>query len=251
MTDGELPESHPRYESLRTRERLVAGVDAGLTSRQGLIAQGRGEAFDYLLGERTIDSARRAARAAAAHLLEAEHAVLSVNGNVAALCPAAMVELAAASGARLEVNLFHRTDERVARIVDRLETHGAEEVLGRDPDGQIPGLEHDRALVDSEGIGRADVVLVPLEDGDRAAALAAMGKTELVVDLNPQSRSARHATVPIVDNIVRAIPTIRQAVEELTGASESELEKLIERFDPAAALTDAERVIRTASDEEH
>jgi 4-phosphopantoate--beta-alanine ligase len=62
------PESHPRYQSLLIRERLVAGVRAGITSQEGLIAHGRGEAFDYLLGERTIGSAIRASRAAAALL---------------------------------------------------------------------------------------------------------------------------------------------------------------------------------------
>jgi Uncharacterized protein conserved in archaea len=51
MTDvDEVPESHPRRDPLRARERLAAGVENGLTSRHGLVAHGRGEAFDYLLG---------------------------------------------------------------------------------------------------------------------------------------------------------------------------------------------------------
>ncbi|MFW6384383.1 MAG: phosphopantothenate/pantothenate synthetase, partial [Halodesulfurarchaeum sp.] len=88
MTDeAEIPADHPRHDSLVTRHRIEEGIDAGITSRQGLIAQGRGEAFDYLLGERTIASADRAERAAAAALLGADHPVLSVNGNVAALVP--------------------------------------------------------------------------------------------------------------------------------------------------------------------
>ena len=57
MTGPDVPESHPRYESLLTRHRIEAGVEKGITSRQGLIAQGRGEAYDYLLGEQTIPSA--------------------------------------------------------------------------------------------------------------------------------------------------------------------------------------------------
>jgi len=87
----EIPESHPRYESLLTRHRIEDGVERGITSPQGLIAQGRGEAFDYLLGEETTPSADEAARAAAAHLLLADHPVVSVNGNVAALVPGAVV----------------------------------------------------------------------------------------------------------------------------------------------------------------
>ena len=248
MTDVEGPESPPRYESLRTRHRIEEGVDKGITSRQGLIAQGRGEAFDYLLGERTIPSAREAERVAAAHLLLAEHPVLSINGNVAALCPGELVELAEASGAKLEVNLFNRTPERMQAIVDHLREHGAEAVLGLTADGRIPGLDHERAKVDAEGIGKADVVLVPLEDGDRAEALAAMGKTELVVDLNPMSRSAQSATVPIVDNIVRAVPNVTESVRELRGASREELEAIVENFDREEALADAERAIRGGAD---
>ena len=62
MSKIDVPEDHPRYESLLTRHRIEAGVDRGITSKQGLIAEGRGEAFDYLLGERTIDSADAALR---------------------------------------------------------------------------------------------------------------------------------------------------------------------------------------------
>ena len=56
----------------------------------------------------------------------------------------------------------------------------------------------------------ADVVLVPLEDGDRCEALVAMGKTVLVVDLNPLSRTARTATVTIVDEVGRAAQALRE-----------------------------------------
>ena len=248
MTGPEIPESHPRYESLLTRHRIEEGVDLGITSRQGLIAQGRGEAFDYLLGEETIPSADDAERAAAAYLLRAEQAVLSINGNVAALAPGEMVELAETTGADLEVNLFNRTEERMERIADHLREHGAEEVLGLTADGRIPGLDHERAKVDADGIESADVVLVPLEDGDRAEALAEMGKTELVVDLNPMSRSAQSATVPIVDNLIRAVPNITAHARDLADASADELDDIIENFDREAALDAAERRIRAAEE---
>jgi 4-phosphopantoate--beta-alanine ligase len=240
----EIPADHPRHESLVTRHRIEAGVEAGITSKQGLVAQGRGEAYDYLLGEQTISSADEAERVAAAYLLLADHPVLSVNGNVAALVPGEMVELAESTGAALEVNLFNRTAERMDAIADYLREHGAEDVKGLAADARIPGLEHERAKVDADGIYEADVVLVPLEDGDRAEALAAMGKTELVIDLNPLSRSAQSAAVPIVDNVVRAVPNITRHARELRGKSREELEEIVAAFDREAALDAAERAIR-------
>ena len=247
MSDIEVPESHPRYQSLLTRHRIEEGVAKGITSIQGLIAEGRGEAFDYLLGERTIESADAAARAAAAHLLLARHPVLSVNGNVAALVPGETVALADATGADVEVNLFNRSDERIRAIADHLREHGAEDVKGMTADARIPGIDHERARVDADGIHDADVVLVPLEDGDRAEALAEIGTTELVVDLNPLSRSAQAASVPIVDNVVRALPNMTDHARSLADADEAELDAIAEAFDPEAALTAAERVIREPS----
>jgi 4-phosphopantoate--beta-alanine ligase len=244
MTDVHLPDDHPRFESLETRHRIEAGVESGITSLQGLVAQGRGEAFDYLLGERTLESADAAERAAAAHLLLAEHPVVSVNGNVAALVPDGVVDLAAAVDADLEVNLFNRTDERMRAIADHLRAHGATEVKGLTADARIPGLSHERAKVDADGIYDADVVVVPLEDGDRAEALAAMGKTEVVIDLNPLSRSARTAAVPIVDNIVRAVPNVAAHARDLRDAPREDLERIVAEFDRAAALDGAEATIR-------
>ncbi len=245
MTDGEIPEDHPRRASLVTRHRIEAGVEAGITSKQGLIAQGRGEAFDYLLGERTLPSAAAAERAAAARLLLADHPVISVNGNVAALVPDEVVALAEAVDADLEVNLFNRTEERMAAIATHLRDHGAATVKGLTGDGEIPGLDHARGTVDADGIGAADVVVVPLEDGDRAAALADMGKTEIVIDLNPGSRSPRTAAIPIVDNVVRAVPNVTSHARDLTDASPDERRGIVESFEPDAALDAAEAAIRS------
>ena len=47
-----IPRSHPRAKSLLIRKKLVEGFDNGLVAKEGLLAQGRGEAFDYLLGEK-------------------------------------------------------------------------------------------------------------------------------------------------------------------------------------------------------
>ena len=83
-------------------------------------------------------------------------------------------------------------------IADLLREKGAKEVLGEHPDASVPGLEHVRALATRGGICDTDVVLIPLEDGDRCEALTAMGKKVIAIDLNPLSRTARKATVRMV-----------------------------------------------------
>jgi len=214
MTD--IPKSHPRYESLLRREKVVDGFREGIVVPQGLIAHGRGEMFDYLLGERTTKEARAASRAAAALLLRAKNPVISVNGNVAALCASDVVKLASVVKARLEVGLFHRTDERVSKIQKLLERHGGKRVLGFLPDARIPGLESMRGLCAREGIYSADVVLVPLEDGDRTQALVRMKKKTIAIDLNPMSRTSMTATISIVDEVTRAIPELIRNIEDLS-----------------------------------
>ncbi|AHF99554.1 hypothetical protein HALLA_12895 [Halostagnicola larsenii XH-48] len=243
--EEEIPEDHPRYQDLLTRHRIEAGVEKGITHLQGMHAEGRGSAFDYLLGEETIPSAAAAERAAAAQLLLAEHPVLSINGNVAALVPGEMVDLAAAVDADLEVNLFNRTPERIDAIAEHLVEHGAEDVKGIEADARIPNLDHKRAKVDSDGIYTADVVVVPLEDGDRAEALEAMGKTEIVIDLNPLSRSPQVAEIPIVDNIIRAVPNMTEQALDLEDETESTLRRIVEDFDREQALAAAEERIRS------
>ena len=233
MTD--IPKSHPRYASLVLRERLVEGFRQGYVVPQGLIAHGRGEMFYYLLGERTTKEARAAERAAAALLLGAKRPVISVNGNVAALCPEEVVGLAEASGARIEVGLFHRSDERVSKIEQVLKRAGAKDVLGFLPDARIPGLESMRGLCCSEGIYSADVVLVPLEDGDRAEALSRMGKKTIAVDLNPMSRTARAATVTIVDEVSKAIPEVTRSVEDMED-DKAEVRRVLAKYDRDANL---------------
>ena len=69
----------------------------------------------------------------------------------------------------------------------------------------------------------ADVILVPLEDGDRCEALVKMGKTVIAIDLNPLSRTARTATLTIVDELTRALPNITSACTNLTGAEREDL----------------------------
>jgi 4-phosphopantoate--beta-alanine ligase len=174
---------------------------------QGLIAHGRGEAFDYILGEKTPEVALRQEQLAVLTMMSAKNPVISVNGNVAALCPEAIVKLSQVLNAPLEVNLFYRTQERERAIEDVLRKSGATSVLGVDPNEQesIPEISHQRRIVDSRGIGRSDCVFVPLEDGDRTMALRKLGKEVITVDLNPLSRTSLAATVSVTNNITRAV----------------------------------------------
>ena len=242
MTD--VPKSHPRHLSLALRDRIVAGVEAGITSPHGLIAHGRGEAYDYLIGERTRPFAKRAIRAAAAMLLRAEHPVLSVNGNVAALVPDELVRLGTLLGAPLEVNIFHASKARERAMRRHLLAHGAPEVLMPTTRAQLDFIESNRRFVHPDGIGRADVVFVPLEDGDRCEALRKMGKHVVTVDLNPLSRTARTASITIVDNLIRAMPLLLEQIVELADARPSRLRQIAARYDNGKVLGDAIRCIR-------
>ena len=116
--------------------------------------------------------------------------------------------------APLEVNIFYRTEERVTKIKEHLERQGAGKVLGIKSDARIPGINHERAKADREGIYSADVVLAALEDGDRCEALVAMGKRVISIDLNPLSRTSKHATVSIVDDVGRALRNLISELKE-------------------------------------
>lgn len=236
MVSSTIPKSHPRYESLILRERLADGFRQGFVHETGLIAHGRGEAFDYLLGEQTVTVADRAAKTAAAVLLLAKHPVISVNGNVVALVAKEVVDLSRFVPALVEVNLFHRSKDRIDRLVERMEEVGIKQVLGKHATARIEGLSHDRGWCEKKGIFKADVVLVPLEDGDRCQALQRMDKTVITIDLNPLSRTAKTAHVTVVDNVIRAIPRISFWVNALKNESVDTLKQLRDEWDNAAGL---------------
>ena len=239
-----IPSDHPRAHSLHIREMLVNGFRRGLVVPEGLIAHGRGEAYDYLLGERTTKTAQHAIKAAAAILLLSNRPVMSVNGNTAALCPNAVVELAKVAGVTLEVNIFYRTKERESAIKAELELHGAKKVLGvgSKASARIPELQSERRRVDPDGIYAADTVLVPLEDGDRTEALVKMNKTVITIDLNPLSRTSRAANITIVDNVVRAMPALVEAAHKLRGTKS--LRKIVDDFNNSKNLRESLRIIK-------
>lgn len=214
-----------------TREQISKAMTQGIVHETGLIAHGRGEAFDYLLGETTIPLADVAEKVAAAALLCATNPIISINGNVTALAAHECISLGKSIPATLEVNLFHRTPERINKIAAVLKKKGAGTLYGIHPDARIPGLESDRSLCQKQGIFTADVVLVPLEDGDRCQALQRMGKTVIAIDLNPLSRTAQAATITIVDNVTRAIPRIEHWSFELKKEKRSHLETLVTTWD--------------------
>jgi 4-phosphopantoate--beta-alanine ligase len=202
-----IPKSHPRYLSLQIREKLVNGFDNNLVAKEGLLAHGRGEAFDYLIGEKTTKSAKDAIKAASIMLNQAENSVISVNGNFAALCPKEIIQLAKITNSKIEVNLFYSSEKRKKAISNILKKSGAKEILGMDKkqSTKLRGIDSARRIVDKNGIFSADVVLVPLEDGDRTIALKNAKKKIITFDLNPLSRTAQTADVTIVDNVTRAM----------------------------------------------
>jgi 4-phosphopantoate---beta-alanine ligase len=235
----DIPKSHPRYESLMTRKKISDATKKGLVHETGLIAHGRGEAFDYLIGEKTIPTADDAEKVAAAALIIANNPVISVNGNVVSLVGKECISLSDEIPAKIEVNLFHRTDKRMRLLTRNLQTLGASKVYGCRGDARIPGLEHDRGICDSDGIFSSDVILVPLEDGDRCQALKNMNKKVIAIDLNPLSRTAKNASITIVDNVTRAIPNIERWVKLLKNQDKTSLEELVSNWDNRKMILEA------------
>ena len=145
--------------------------------------------------------------------------ILSLNGNVTALACDEMLLLADHLNCPLEVNIFYRTPERMEALLSFIEERRQAldlevKVLGASPNAMIPGLKGPRAACTREGIFESDVMLVPLEDGDRCQALVNMGKTVIVIDLNPLSRSAQQATITVVDELSRSLNTMLAFAQE-------------------------------------
>ncbi|MHA1932812.1 MAG: phosphopantothenate/pantothenate synthetase [Promethearchaeota archaeon] len=226
-----VPVTHPRYSSLQYRHKIIEGMKSLVVAEAGLIAHGRGECFDYILGEKTSKTAKNAIKVAVASLLTAEKPVISVNGNVAALVPNELVTLSKLLDIPLEINLFYGKEGRVKAITDVLKNAGATDIRGTNEAimTELNGLESNRRKVDL--IAKADVVMVPLEDGDRTESLKKLNKQVIAIDLNPISRTALWADITIVDNIVRAIPEMVEIAKKYIILSNNELLEIIHNFD--------------------
>jgi len=226
-----IPKNHPRYESLILREKIKKAHDEGYLADSGMIAHGRGEAFDYLIGEETIATAHEAIKVAVATFILAKNPVISVNGNSTALAIDDIIDLAKVLNGKIEINLFYRTKERVKIIKNLFKEKGAH-VLGSDDDELlfIDGIESPRATASKDGIYSADLVLVSLEDGDRTEVLVKSGKKVIAIDLNPLSRTAQRADITIVDNIIRSIPLMVKIANEFKKKDDKYLKKIIANF---------------------
>lgn len=240
-----IPENHPRYISLKNRQKLVEGLEKGLVSKHGLIAHGRGEAFDYLIGEKTTKEARKATKAASKLIKNSKNPVLSINGNTAALVPKKISKLINNTNLKPEVNLFHRKQNRIEKIIAHLKKHGVKDVLGLNANKRIPGLNHKRAKVTEEGIYSSDTVVVPLEDGDRTEKLKEMNKNVIAIDLNPLSRTSKTADITIVDNITRAVPNLKKYYQEIKQSKKTAID-----FNNEKNLRKMEKRIRSGFSEE-
>ncbi|MEM3373062.1 MAG: phosphopantothenate/pantothenate synthetase [Candidatus Anstonellales archaeon] len=241
-----IPRDHPRYLSLIMRETLVKGFELGIVNLNGLIAHGRGEAFDYLLGEKSHNFSIKAIEAAMAKLHLSKNTVFSVNGNVAMLIPEQLKEFQDLTKIKVEINLFHRSLIRIKKIKKHLESYGIS-VINSDDDSDIVDIrviKSDRALVSRNGIYSADVVIVPLEDGDRTLALKKLNKFVIAIDLNPLSRTAKEADITIVDNLIRVMPLFISYYKKLGKLDRSELNKIINSFNNKKNLREAEKAIR-------
>ncbi|RBQ22536.1 4-phosphopantoate--beta-alanine ligase [Candidatus Methanobinarius endosymbioticus] len=236
-----IPKNHPRYESLILREKIKEAHKKGYLTDSGMIAHGRGEAFDYLIGEKTMPPANEAIKVAVATLIQAKNSVISVNGNSTELDIDEFIELAKNTDSKIELNLFYRNKKRVEIISKLYKDHGYENLLGIDDKKirYIDNIDSPRATASEEGIYKSDVVLVSLEDGDRAEVLVDSGKKIIAIDLNPLSRTAKMANITIVDNIVRTIPLMIEYAKKLNSKDESQLKELISDFSNAKNLNES------------
>lgn len=240
-----IPKSHPRYESLKYRHKIIEGMKELVVAEAGLIAHGRGECFDYIIGEKTNKVAKNAIRAAVAALLLAKKPVISVNGNTAALVPNELVQLSKIINAPLEINLFYQKEGRIEAIKNVLENAGATDIRGINAQEltEIEGLESNRRYCES--IIDADVVMVPLEDGDRTEALKKIGKKVIAIDLNPISRTAIWADITIVDNIVRTLPEMINVVGDLKKKNKDQLTDILNDFNNKKNIQDVLELIKS------
>ncbi len=71
-----------------------------------------------------------------------------------------------------------------------------------------------------------------------------MGKNVIAIDLNPLSRTAQLATVTIVDNIVRAMPTLAKIAKGLRTEGKEKLKGIASDFDNKRTLSESIDLIK-------
>ena len=114
--------SHPRYQSLLSRHLLEQAAKQGMLADSALIAHGRGEAYDYLIGEKTSPNALEATNNALAHLIAGKKPVISLNGNTTALAGYELMKIAEYLQCPIEVNIFYRTEQRISALFGYLDS---------------------------------------------------------------------------------------------------------------------------------
>ena len=127
------------------------------------------------------------------------------------------------------------------KITKLFKDHGYEDILGTNYDDlyYFDKITNPRATASRQGIYVADVILVPLEDGDRAELLKEAGKKIICIDLNPLSRTSKMSDISIVDNVVRAIPEMTRLAREYKNKDEDFLLKIVNDFNNEENLKDS------------
>lgn len=238
---------------INSRKIMIEALRKKIATETGLIALGRSEIFEIFFDGDTPAPTRDVIDAVAARLLLAEYPVISVNGNAVALSAKDLIKLAKEINAKIEVNLLYRTNERLEAIRRFLNDEGASDDIILIPEygtaDTLDGISSARKFIHKEGISKADVVLVLMEDGDRVKALVDRGKVVIAIEINPLSPTASMANVALIDNIVRAIPAIKNAVSELKKKKKDELKIIAATYDHESYLSKVIELLRTKVNE--
>ena len=123
---------------------------------------------------------------------------------------------------------LHPSVQKNIRILSQLNYH-------------IINPESGKLACDSVGIGRLPEVKDIYQDiKDHLNDSSRLkGKKVISIDLNPLSRSAQKATITIVDNIVRALPTLIQTIKKMQKKERKYLIKIINGYNNRKILNES------------
>ncbi|HEX7468980.1 MAG TPA: phosphopantothenate/pantothenate synthetase family protein, partial [Methanobacterium sp.] len=68
----------------------------------------------------------------------------------------------------------------------------------------------------------------------------------VTIDLNPLSRTAKTASITIIDNLVRALPNLLSEVEKLKKMDRNQLQKMLKDFDNEKNLQNSLEIVARA-----